>query len=420
MATKKPDIRAVFTLPFEAQIDFFRRKLNLPTERWDDIQKSAHDRAFVVAGATKADLLDDLRKAVDKSIANSGTLEEFRKDFRAIVEKHGWHDWTGEGSEAGEAWRTKVIWQTNIRTSHAAGRYAQLTNPDTLKALPYWRYVHNELATTPRPQHKHWGEINLTLPADHEFWQTHYPPNGWGCGCRVVGMPAPKEGAATTPPEGWNEINPATGAPKGIDKGWAYAPGANTTTPLLELIQNKLISLDAPIGAQMWEHLRPAVAMEQRLALTDMVDRIDSTMQQTGYSVLVTCVKPEVVAKLEKIGHPMETADIWLRDEELTHGMRDSKRDRLAALPPEVWRDLPNLLDKALPYFDTIDPGLVYALDINGIPGKIIIQVNYRDKIKDSKGKRSKIKSNFIRTGGIVERFNVMKDSRYTPLFDKE
>ena len=40
-----------FNTPFAEQLDFFRQKLNLPSERWDDIQKAAHDRAFIVAGA---------------------------------------------------------------------------------------------------------------------------------------------------------------------------------------------------------------------------------------------------------------------------------------------------------------------------------------------------------------------------------
>ena len=53
---------------FQEQIDFLRRKLNLPSETWRDIQRAAHDRAFVVAGATKADLLHDLRKAVDQAV----------------------------------------------------------------------------------------------------------------------------------------------------------------------------------------------------------------------------------------------------------------------------------------------------------------------------------------------------------------
>lgn len=58
-------LEGVIHLPFAEQIAFFRRKLNVPTERWDDLWQAAHDRAFVVAGAAKADLLEDLRGAVD-------------------------------------------------------------------------------------------------------------------------------------------------------------------------------------------------------------------------------------------------------------------------------------------------------------------------------------------------------------------
>ena len=105
------------------------------TERWDDITRAAHDRAFIVAGAAKADLLTDLRGAVDQAV-QGGSLGQFRKDFDRIVATRGWTGWTGEGSAAGVAWRTKVIYQTNLLTSHAAGRYRQLTDPDTLDSRP--------------------------------------------------------------------------------------------------------------------------------------------------------------------------------------------------------------------------------------------------------------------------------------------
>lgn len=80
---------------FQEQIDFFRNKLNLPTERYDDILRAAHDRAFIVAGAQKADLLADFRKAVDKSIAG-GSIGEFRKDFAEAVRKSGCAGWAGQ------------------------------------------------------------------------------------------------------------------------------------------------------------------------------------------------------------------------------------------------------------------------------------------------------------------------------------
>lgn len=251
-----PSLTAGFDLPFQEQIDFFRAKLNMPTEAWDDVWQAAHDRSFMVAGAMKADLLDDLRLAVDKAISTGTTLDTFRNDFQGIVAKHGWHGWTGEGTVAGFEWRTKVIYETNLRTSYAAGRWAQLNDPRLAKLMPYWRYVHNESVLNPRPLHQRWGSEKLTLPKDHDFWKTHFPPNGWGCRCRVTAVAKPKAGDATEPPEGWDEISEKTGAPVGIDKGWAYAPGANAQDELNTMIKDKAASLPDPLSKSFLRDMR--------------------------------------------------------------------------------------------------------------------------------------------------------------------
>ena len=65
------DAAEVARLPFQEQIDFFRNKVPIPTERWDDIQTAAHDRGWVVAGAQSADLLQDLKAAVDSAIGTT-------------------------------------------------------------------------------------------------------------------------------------------------------------------------------------------------------------------------------------------------------------------------------------------------------------------------------------------------------------
>lgn len=212
-------------LPFEEQIAFFRQKVPVPTARWDDLRHNEHDAGFMVAGAMKAELLADLQAAVARTAAGAGTLEEFRAAFPGIVARHGWHGWTGEGTAAGEAWRTRVIYQTNMLTSYAAGRLAQLRDPELRKIAPYWMYRHNDSVMHPRPLHVSWDK--LTLPADDPWFQTHYPPNGWGCRCYIVAVsktlaelqggrlgPAPDDG-----------IDPKTGGPMGIDKGWDYMPG---------------------------------------------------------------------------------------------------------------------------------------------------------------------------------------------------
>ncbi len=245
------DLNVGFGTPFQAQIDYLRNKLRLPTERWDDIQRSAYDRAFVVAGAAKADLLADLHQAVIKAAEDGTGLAAFQRDFKGIVAKHGGTGWTGEGTPEGEAWRTRVIYQTNMSTSYWGGRYGQMKDPEYIRFHPYWRYLHSDGVLHPRLHHLAWHGI--TLRHDHPFWQTHSAPNGWGCQCRITTV-SKREGEASAaaglgePPEDWDKINPKTGEPIGIDKGFGYQPGAGVGTPLQKMVDEKLIRLSPELA----------------------------------------------------------------------------------------------------------------------------------------------------------------------------
>lgn len=217
------------SLKFSEQIAFFRAKKNVLTERWTDVWEAEHDHAFMVAGANRIDLLADLRTAVDKAIADGTGLEAFRRDFDQIVARYGW-EYNG-----GRNWRTRVIFETNLRTSYAAGRYAQLQKLKSV--LPYWRYRHSDAVAHPRPQHQAWN--GLVLHADDPWWNTHYPPNGWGCQCTVEGVDdldlrdMGKSGPDTAPPIDMQPVTiggrgpaPRTvETPAGVDPGFGYAPG---------------------------------------------------------------------------------------------------------------------------------------------------------------------------------------------------
>ena len=216
-------------LPFDAQIEFFRSKLDLTTQAWTDIWQEQHDRAFVIAGAAHAHLVADLRKAVDKAVADGATIDTFRKDFDALVARHGW------SYNGGRDWRTHVIYSTNLRTSYAAGRYRQMK--DIAGRRPYWRYRHSDASEEPRHEHLAWD--GLVLRHDDPWWRSHFPPNGWGCRCFVETLDdASLERLGKTGPDqapeirtrtvtvGVNGPSPRTVAvPEGIDPGWAYAPG---------------------------------------------------------------------------------------------------------------------------------------------------------------------------------------------------
>jgi uncharacterized protein with gpF-like domain len=254
-STRDPAIAAVFRKPFAEQIAFFRAKLKklVPTRRWNDLWKEQHDRAFMVAGAAKADLLADLAAAVEAAISDGESIDSFRERFAEIVQRHGWQGWTGSATEAGKAWRTRVIYSTNATTSYSAGRLAQLREA----GFAFWVYRHSDNVLHPRPLHLAWN--GLTLPADDPWWKTHYPPNGWGCKCYVLGA---RDAAGVKRLGGdpgkkidpaWNETDQKTGEPVGIDKGWGYMPGA--TADITGAIEDKITSLPEPLANALREDI---------------------------------------------------------------------------------------------------------------------------------------------------------------------
>lgn len=253
-------------LSFKEQIEFFRQKDLVPTERWTDLWKAQHDRGFMVAGAAKRELLENFQAAIGKAISEGTTLAEFRKDFDGIVARHGW------SYKGGRGWRTRVIYETNLRTSYQAGRLAQMRR--VADRRPYWRYVHSDSVTHPRPLHVSWD--GTVLRHDDPWWETHSPPNGWGCKCRVFSLGERdlerlgKDGPDTAPDDGTREwTDRATGevhrVPNGIDPGWDYPPGRGWVEGLTprELEADDLLPADAGGAARPTDALpraRPAPA----------------------------------------------------------------------------------------------------------------------------------------------------------------
>lgn len=244
-AALDPYIAAVLARPFAEQVAFFRGKLGrlVPTAKWTDLLRSSHDRAFMVAGAQNADLLAGLAAAVDRAIVGGVGIDSFRRDFAALVKRHGW------GYNGDFNWRTRTIYTTNMATSYAAARLAQLR----AAGFGWWVYRHSDSVLHPRPYHLSWN--GLTLRAEDPWWKTHFPPNGWGCRCRVVGVRKPEDAARygpvqrVAPDDG---IDPKTGAPAGIDAGWDYMPGDTVSSTVAAMAAK----------TQQWEYTLAKAYME--------------------------------------------------------------------------------------------------------------------------------------------------------------
>ncbi len=311
-----PGIDAVFRRPFPEAVEFFRAKLDIPTEKWTDLWKEQHARGFMVAGANRAELVADFRQAVDRAISEGTTLDDFRKDFDNIVAKHGW---SYKGSRN---WRSEVIYRTNLRTAHAAGRWRQLTDPENLKRRPYLEYRHGD-SVHPRPQHLAWD--GLVLPADDPWWRTHYPPNGWGCKCKVFSVgPRDLERAGKTSPDTAPPLNrdPETGLPEGIDRGWDYNVGEAAGRDW-RVLTDKFESLPSEIA-------RPWLS---EVLQSEVFTRFYAGKIEGDFPVAV--LKPEDMAA---IGSEAQT--VWLSQESLRR-----HREKHPEIGLDDYRRIPEIVD---------------------------------------------------------------------------
>ena len=169
--------------PFDEQVAFLRGKVALPSRRYTDLMHAGHDRGFIVAGATATALVEDLQAAVVKIAETGGTAADFRRDFERIVGEHGWTGWTGSDTAAGRAWRARTIIETNLRTSHQAGRLKQMREVSARR--PWWQYRHGVLRKPKSPRADHVALDGKVYRHDDPIWSRIYPPNDWGCTCGV-------------------------------------------------------------------------------------------------------------------------------------------------------------------------------------------------------------------------------------------
>lgn len=408
----QPTLRPVLGKPFAEQVAFYRNKLGnlVPTARWDDIQRGAHDTGFMVAGAAKADLLSDLAMAVDRAISEGRGLGDFRKDFRDIVQRNGWHGWTGEGTRAGERWRTRIIYKTNAMTSYSAGRLAQLQEA----GFEFWVYRHNDSVRNPRPEHQKLD--GLTLPANHSFWQRYYPPNGWGCQCYVVGArsAAGARRLGGDPDKLILEDWDAAEAP-GIDDGWDYQPGARVAQAVTQMAEKSRAWPYEIAKAYMEgvpEHLRDQLARSYR-ALPSVADdarryaqrvlRGDDIAQLPAYRTmgLLTALDVAQVVKAKDLtvgGYDFALDVSAVRHVQKNHG---SEKERTRGQRPVTAADyaiLPRLLAEG---GDLIDAGVSRTTQAPLVRRELTIDgETYVGVFEVRKGRRMLVLQTFyVRTG---------------------
>jgi SPP1 gp7 family putative phage head morphogenesis protein len=212
-----------FPRPVEAE-RLLERRVNTPTDKWDDLKWGEHSHAFTVAHSCEADILDDIHGLLNKAMSSGDSFQTFRDGMLDAMEKTGWYGGAGHTKDDKEYinWRIKIIYDTNMRTAYAAARYRrQLQDAES---RPIWVYLSKVVGANRRPEH-----IELHGKAfryDDPFWDTYYPPNGWGCECSVTTKSesgAKREGITVEDSGGMDLPD--------IDPTWSYNPGREALAP---------------------------------------------------------------------------------------------------------------------------------------------------------------------------------------------
>lgn len=402
-------------------MEYFRRKGLQTTFDWRDMWQQEHDAAFSVAKMMDLDLLRDVRTAVDKAIATGESFQTFRDGLEPTLVKSGW--WgraemkdplTGEvrNVQLGSPRRLRTIFNTNLQTAYAAGHWEQIEA--TKAEAPYLMYDAVDDGRT-RPEHKAWD--GTVLPVDDPWWKTHYPPNGFNCRCSVIQLSAAQvrsmglEVASEPPPSPTREYtNPRTGevseVPKGIDPGWAYAPGTSRAGSAVQRLVEKAAEAPPQMGARAMKALSQA---EQLAFDAEHASWVDQVLDAGAGALrskqrVVGGLDVEDMEALAARGRDVTSAAIWLRPG-LLRGPKAARHARVGnELGVEEWRALPmRLRSPEAVLLDREDGRLLYVLPSSTGGGrasvaKVVVEVERMETVTPGKGEKPRA-INSIRTG---------------------
>lgn len=241
-------------LPPAEAAAYFASKVPHTSWDWTDARREQHVHGFTFARATALDVVGAVHAEMRRTFEEGMSFAEFARTLRPRLQDMGW--WgrkevldaeTGELStvQLGSDRRLRTIFQTNVQTAYMAGRYMRLM--DDVENRPYWQYVAVMDGRT-RPAHA--ALHGKVFRWDDPIWKVIFPPNGWGCRCRVraltqaeveaMGLRVDATGADSirTEPVRVNAedtidvevvdyVDPITGRTRTFrpDPGWDYNPG---------------------------------------------------------------------------------------------------------------------------------------------------------------------------------------------------
>ena len=358
---------------------------------YDEIMHDAHKKAFTVTKMMNLDLLKDTQASLTKAFKEGVGFDEWKKSVKPMLAKKGWlgnikvkDPKTGEEKEiyVGNR-RLRTIFNTNMRTAYAKARYES-----QMQSLgEYFRYT---AVLDGRTREAHRKLHGKTLPKTDKFWDTNYPPNGWGCRCRVQVLTE-----AECVARGIVPLADGSFLPQAAEKDFKYNPGKVDKTDeilkdkqdkVLDAVTSSLAKKNLKQSLDSFEHERDVYVWQK--SLDDAVDEllVKKNLKAPIVAFALGKLGKDVIKKSEKLlGVKIETEYIAGDKHGILHIRPERKGQYGQDLRIEEIKKIVKTLadDKTPVSVDTVNKNIVFwfedekdASKIN----KIVIDLNYKLK----------------------------------------
>ena len=422
----QPNLSLALNLPPEGALRYFDSlNLPLPANAGEAIAQTAA-KARSIAGIYQQEIVADLLNSLRQSAAEGTPFATWRKNAMVMLRERGLaldkagdmvQQSTGEVVGTGlTRHRSQTIFQTQMTNARMASLWQKLQ--ENKDARPYLQYSAINDART-RPAHR--ALDNVVYPIDDPFWDYFYPPNGFRCRCHVMAL-APRDVARAgltvshSSPEQFSEmvitnrkgqshtrtrITLADGRSFTPDKGFDNNVGKNHLAQLGQLQMERAVDLPPRLASMAVGEALKDPAFSQAIA-QQFRERFDYLQNHFGSNQMlhIGVLSPSVLDALDKRGLMPQSAVISMGDADITHAMREGKIARGQALPDDVLREIPTLLQNPdAVYLQTNKNKPVLWFVYETEKGKLVLLLDRADK-------KSQRKMNIVITGGKIFSWN--------------
>jgi SPP1 gp7 family putative phage head morphogenesis protein len=182
---------------YDEAVDWFQKRTVLTGDQARELDDRLKSEAFWIGGGLQLDQVQRVFDRIATALERGESFDDFRKAVR---------------SQLADPAHTETVFRNATQRAYNAGRYLQMSEPSVLRFRPFWMYdAVLDIRTTPLCK-----SLNKTLlPAEDEWWDTHWPPLHHRCRSSVRNMrasEAERRGGPTTAPD------------SKVPDGWGFSP----------------------------------------------------------------------------------------------------------------------------------------------------------------------------------------------------